>query len=159
MTKLPILSLALLLICSPSTITGQNQRPAKRATVSPVRLLPGYKIRWASGIDTWSGTIWKENGLKISFSQGGVGIETDQVDKNEIAWREEQVVNGQQVVIVYMKSGHLLVDIPKLIVGFDATTTSQQDIAEVLLMALTWDTAHGYPAEPGAIETPPKAPK
>jgi hypothetical protein len=156
MMKLSVSVLALLLVCSSSTMTARNQESKAGSRLSPVRLLPSYKIQWASGIDTWGGTIWKDNGVKIEFNQGGVGIATDQVEKDEVVWREEQVLNGEQVVIIYTKSSHLLVAIPKLIVSFEAEIRNQKDLAEMLLMALTWDMAHGYPAEPGAIQTTPK---
>jgi|SRR5580700_5822966 hypothetical protein len=157
MTKLSILLMVCLLSVSPTT-NARNQDLAKReAKLSPVRLLPGYKIRFRSGIDSWGGTIWNDTGLKIVFDHDLYGgVPADQVDKNDVVWRTEQEVNGQQVICVYTKSNYFIVGIPKLVVSFEAEIQSQKDSTEMLLMALTWDTTHGYPAAAGAIEIAPK---
>jgi hypothetical protein len=161
MTKLSILLMACLLFSVSSTTNARNQDLAKReAKLSPVRLLPGYKIRWASGIDSWGGQIWNDAGVNIEFDQGlYVGVSTDLVDKKDVVWRAEQLVNGQQVICVYTKSNQFVISIPKLAVSFEANMRSQKDLTEMLLMALTWDMTHGYPAAPGAIETTPKTTK
>ena len=66
------------------------------------------------------------------------------VDKNDVAWRAEQLLNGQPVICFY--TNHFVVSIPKLIVNFEANMRSQPDLEERLLMALTQDRAQGYPA-------------
>jgi hypothetical protein len=151
MTKLSVLLIVCLLFSVFSTTNATIQDGAKReATLSPVRLLPEYKIRWASDIDSWGGTIWNDAGLKIVFHHDLYGgVLADQVDKNEVVWQAEQQVNGQQVICVYTKSNHFIVSIPKLVVNFEADIRSQKDLTEMLLMALTWDLTHGYPVAPG----------
>ena len=158
MKKLSVLLMACMLFSVSSTTNARNQNRAKSGTtLSPVRLLPGYKIRLTSGIDTRGGEIWSDAGIRIKFLQDMYsGVPADQVDKNDVMWRAEQLINGQQVICVYTKSNHAIISIPKLIVSFEAEVKNQKDFAEMLLMALTWDLTHGYPAAPGAIETTPK---
>ena len=158
MTKLAVLLMTCLLLSTSSTTNARNQDRVKReAKLSPVRLLPGYKIRWASGIDSWGGKIWNEAGVNIEFDQGlHVGVSADEVNKDDVVWRAEQLISGQQVMCVYTKSNHVIISIPKLIVNFEADIRNQRDLAEMLLMALTWDMTHGYPAASGAIEIAPK---
>lgn len=161
MTKLPILLIAFFLLSGPFTTTAQNQDRAKHAAaLLPVQLLSGYQVRIASGIDAWNGTIWKDGGVKIEFDHGShVGVAADLVEKSDVVWREEQVVNGHQMICVYTKSNHLIVSIPKRIVNFEASIRNHQDLTEMLLMVLTYEPTHGYPVEPATNGAAPQAPK
>jgi hypothetical protein len=120
--------------------------------LSPLHLLPGYKMQVASGIDTWGGWILKDGGAKINFEHGYYDLPANTVEKSNIAWQEEQVVNGKQVLCLYTKANHFFVTIPRDMIFFEADIQSQKDLADVLLMAVTWDMTHGYPVEPGTIE-------
>jgi hypothetical protein len=106
----------------------------------------------SSGFDTWSGTIWKDDGLKIDvFSGLHVGVAADLVDRKDVAWREEQVINGHEVICVYTNSNNLTVSFPRLVTNFQGHIQHNQDIAEMLLTVLTFEPTHGYAADPGAI--------
>jgi hypothetical protein len=128
-------------------------RASSGANRSPVRLLPGYKIQLLSAIDSLGGTIWKDRGLRITFDIGGhFGVEADSIDKNDIVWREEQVVSGQQLICVYTKAHHLVVSFPQLNSNFESKVRSERDVAEMLLMVSTYDQKFPYPTGPENTE-------
>lgn len=81
-------------------------------------------------------------------------MEADSVDQNDVAWREEQVVNGQRVICVYTKSNDLIVSDRMRAVNFRGHIRNQQDLTEMLLTVLTHDPVHGYPVELGTVTTP-----
>ncbi len=142
----------LLTVVSLTAIAQSRDTTKSPPLRSPVQLLSGYKIQLSSGIDTWGGTIWKVGGLKIIWHSGlHVGVAADLVDKKDVAWREEQVVNGQQVVCVYATSSDLIGSFPRLVTNFQGHIERQQDLAEMLLMILTFEPTHGYAVESGAI--------
>jgi hypothetical protein len=158
MTKISALVIVFLLSSVSSPTVAQDRGGAKsEASTFPVRLLPEYKVVASAGIDTWGATISKEGGVKIELYQGlHVGVAADSVETKDVAWREEQVVNGQQVICVYTKSNDLVISIPKLIANFQSHIRSQQDLADMLLMVLTYEPTHGYPVEPGTVVVTPR---
>ncbi len=158
MTGIAKCLIAPVLLFLSSTTTAQNQDKGKaEVKLSPVQLLAGYTLRVTPGIDTWAGAISKDGGMKIGIYQGlHVGIEAESVDKKDVAWREEQIVNGQQVICVYTKSSDLIVSFPRLIVNFQGHIRNRQDLADMLLMVLTYDTTHGYPVPPGTVAITPR---
>jgi hypothetical protein len=158
MKRLFIWGLPFLLTVVSLMAIAQSRDTAKSPPArSPVHLLSGYKIQIGSGTDTWGGIIWKVDGLKVKFDSGlHVGVATDLVDKKDVAWREEQVVNGQQVICVYMTSNDLIVSFPRLVTNFQGHVQRQQDLAEMLLMILTFEPTHGYGVESGAIVPVPQ---
>jgi hypothetical protein len=160
MVKIGIPAILFLLVATWSTMTAQNpERPKGDIRVSPIGLLPGYKVQLVSGIDTGGGTIWKDGGPKIEFNCcGHFGVEADGIDKREVVWRKEQVLNGQPVICVYTKSKRLIVSIPRQNVNFEGTIRSQEDLADMLLMVLTYGS-QGYPVEPGVVVRAPQPPR
>jgi hypothetical protein len=119
----------------------------------PLRLLPGYKLQAGAGYDNGpSGKIRKENGPAIEFHMGPYFSEaTESIKKEEILWREEQVVNGQSFTCVYTKSEDLVISHQPLpVANFQAKIHSQQEMAEMLLMVLAFEPK-GYPVAPNAI--------
>jgi hypothetical protein len=156
MKKLSILTIAFFLFAVSARTTAQNQARKKcESGKSAFQLLPGYKVEVGWGIDSWGAKISKDGGVTIELSQGlHVGVEADSVDQNDIAWREEQVVNGQRVICVYTKSNDLIVSNRVQAANFRGHIRNQQNLTEMLLMVLTYDQVHGYPVEPGAVTTP-----
>lgn len=136
------------------TTTAQNRYGVRgKAKISPVRLLPGYKVQLTTGADAVGGIIWKDGGMKIDFGMGlHVGVASDLVDKSDVVWREEQVVNGAQVICVYTKSHDFIVSFPRLTTNFQGKIRSQRDLAEMLIMVLTFEPTRGYPVESGTEE-------
>jgi hypothetical protein len=156
MRRLLTLAIAILTLGVPSATRAKNQDRTKDVPKRfPIRLLPGYKATVGYGIDTWGAKIGRDGGITIEFIQGlHVEVEADSFGENDVAWREQQVVNGQQAICVYTKSNDFVVSIPKLAVNFRAHIRNQQDLAEMLLMVLTYEPTHGYPFAPGAVAFP-----
>jgi hypothetical protein len=107
-----------------------------------IHLLTGFKVETRSGIEYPSGKIWKDNFI-IDFNVGGTpGYEAD-----PIQWQQEQVVNGHRVVCSFNKTDHLLLTYPYLKSSFHAKIDNQQELTEMLMMALTFERP-GLSAEP-----------
>jgi hypothetical protein len=158
MTKLSAVGLLLLVFTVSSVSNAHNQdRTNSNAKMFPLQLLPGYKVFSGSGIDSSSAKIWRDGSVTIELSQGlYVGVDVDSIRKEDVAWREEQIVNGERVICVYTKSNEFVVSIPRLAVNFRGHIQNQQEIAEMLLMVLTYEPRHGYAVEPGAIVPVPQ---
>jgi len=133
-----------------------NQNNTSKQTKSPVRLLPGYKIEMMSGFEGGlGGKISKDSGPTIDFGEGQhEGNSADSVNKDELLWRTEQIVNGKHVICAYTKSSELVITLPPSSswpANFRSKIRNQQDLAEMLLMVLTFEPNQGYPVEPDAI--------
>ncbi len=156
MKRLSLLAIVVLLFAVSSTSIGQNQDRTKRE-VNRIRfqLLPGYRVSVSYGLDTWGAKIWKDGGVTIEFVNGlHVGVEADSVEKGGVTWREEQFVNSQRFICVYRKANDLVVSIAQLAVNFRGHIRNQQDLAEMLLIVLTYEPTHGYRFEPGTVVIP-----
>jgi hypothetical protein len=150
------LALLLLLIASPVlNVRGQNEGTVQaKKTVSPVRLLPGYKIQSVSGIEGGlGGRIWREGGPDIQFEVEDVYSEDPlrTVEREDILWREAQILNGNPFVCVYTKSKELVMSFPAKAGFFSAKVQSPRDLTEVLLMVSTFGVGHGYPVDPAMV--------
>ena len=150
------LAFLLLLIASPeSEVRGQNEgtRQAKK-TLFPLRLLPGYKIQSVSGIEGGlGGRIWRESGPDIQFVVLNVYSEDPlrAVERADVLWREEQILNGNPFACVYTKSKELVMSCPAKASFFRAKIQSPRDLTEMLLMVSTFDVEHGYPVDPAMV--------
>jgi hypothetical protein len=158
------LALLLLLIASPVLeVRGQNEGTVQaKKTLFPLRLLPGYKIQSVSGIEGGlGGRIWREGGPDIQFVVLDVYSEDPlrTVKREDILWREEQVLNGNPLACVYTKSKELVMSFPAKASFFRAKVQSPRDLTEVLLMVSTFDVEHGYPVDPAMIVPVPLANK
>jgi hypothetical protein len=127
-----------------------------------VKLLDGYRFKRSSSVDTINGLIYKEGGLSIEFESGiSEGYAVDLKNKSKYIWCRDQMVNGHKVMLALTKSGVGTVWKPErarsskpgniLIVTFPgrfgpndaanfyAEVLSEQEIADMLLMVLTFD--------------------
>lgn len=123
---------------------------AADARLGGMRLLKGYKHQALQGFDSIVGKISKKDGLQISYEIGGLpkpgglrlgGQFSDRpklTPKNRVRWYLEQTVNGQPVHLAYRKDNILLVSFPKKGMNFTATVRSADEMAEALLMILTY---------------------
>ncbi len=106
-------------------------------------LLPGYQQREGRSLDSATGIIWKERGLRISYDIGrmaGVYTDCDSCDwtRGEV-WRKKQVINGQEAVVVLTKSKRLVVSFPQSHSNFYATVRDESELADMLLMLFTFE--------------------
>jgi hypothetical protein len=131
-----------------------------------IQLLDGYSAKRGSAIDAVAWTIEGKNGLKIHFESGpSEGLGVDPKDRPKYEWYREQRVNRRKVFIALIKPGVktdpdldaernlppgniLLVTFPlegskDHAANFAAKVASSGEMADVLLMALTFDPSKG----------------
>lgn len=126
-----------------------------------LRLLDGYRFERSHTFDTINGVIFRDGGLRIEFESGpGEGYAVDPKNKSKYIWYREQVVKGNKVILALTNSEGtpwrpekernpkprqiLMVTFPGKLGGFDAANfyaevLDQQEVADVLLMVLTFD--------------------
>lgn len=139
-------------------------RKQQIATRSPFRLLPGYRLQLTPGLEGGYGVrIWKEPGLSIV---GGIGCcfaaEPNSIGRDHLRWQEEQEMNGRKVTLAYTKSHDLVITLTDNKTSYPANFTAhvrdEHDVADTLLMVLTYEPTAGYPVEPGSIVPVPQKP-
>jgi hypothetical protein len=129
-----------------------------------VRLLDGYKFKRSRTVDTINGIIYKDGGLTIEFESGiSEGYAADPKERAKYIWYREQVVGGHKVMLALTKPGVgtawkpekprglspgniLMVTFPGRFgpndaANFYAEVLNEQEAADMLLMALTFDPA------------------
>ena len=129
-----------------------------------IRLLEGYKYKKGNTVDALIGTISKHGGLLIEFEAGlNQGFAADPKEKDKYLWYREQIVNGRKVMLALIKPGLktvwepdnprspemgniLLITFPLDIqrdhaVNFRAEVLNPQEVADMLLMVLTFDVS------------------
>jgi hypothetical protein len=104
-----------------------------------MQLLPGYTHKSEQGIDTRVGKIFKNGGITINYDIGELaGLYTSPDGKDEYEWYKEQKMNTQTVRIALTKKRELRVTFVEATVNFFGTVPTEQDLADALLMVLTF---------------------
>jgi hypothetical protein len=104
-----------------------------------IKLLSGYKHKTEQGIDTRVGRIWKEDGLTIEYDIGfSAGHYAKPGELDKYSWYKEQVIGKQSLRCALTRDSLLIVTFPDASANFFAKVKRQEDIAEVLLMVLTY---------------------
>lgn len=161
----PLISLCVLLVPRSSMMQETAARKQQIATRSPVRLLPGYKLEVTYGLEGGYGVrIWKDSGLSISGSIGCCfAAEANSIEKDQLRWREEQEINERRTTLAYTKDYDLVITFTdnknSYPANFTAHVRDEHDVAETLLMVLTYEPTAGYPVEPGSIVIRPQDPR
>lgn len=131
-------------------VTWTSPAKADDNRLGGMKLLPGYKHQPLQGIDSIVGRIAKEDGLQIMYDIGAVlkpgalrtgGSFSDHpklTPKDQVRWYKEQTVHGQPVHLAYKKDGYLLVSFPQKGANFSVKVSSDEELAEALLMILTY---------------------
>lgn len=116
-----------------------------------ITLLPGYEHQPLQGIDSTVGRIVKKDGLTIMYTMGPVAKPGAPIfsgtfinaalaiPEAERAWLKEQAIGGRKVYAAYGEKFGLSVSVVSATEGVNFTTKTKnaEEIAEVLLMALT----------------------
>jgi hypothetical protein len=141
LSKMRYFTLFLVLLVGSTNILAQSS-PAP--VPGNVRLLPGYEHWEGRTIDSINGRIFKPHGLTIRYDMGmNAGHYELQPKWSEHAlWRTEQIINGKKAVCIFTKSKELLVAFPDELANFYAEIHSQQDLADMMLMVLTYRSSH-----------------
>jgi hypothetical protein len=142
------------------------QLPAAETRFSAIKLLDGYSAKQDKSVDASAWTITGKSGLIIHFEAGpSEGLAVDVKDKDKYEWYREQTVAGEKVYVALRKldpktdSGLnaerkipaakvLIVSFPlggsrSHAANFTAKVANSEEIADVLLMALTFDQSKG----------------
>jgi hypothetical protein len=124
--------------------------PAGVAAPGGMRLLPGYTHKPLRGIDSIVGQIVKDDGWKISYeigrvskpgqpmTGGGFRDRPKLTPKAKVLWYREQTVSCQPVHMALCKDNTLLVSFPGKGMNFRATIRSLEQLADAMLMILTY---------------------
>ena len=114
--------------------------------LTSVQLLPGYKLVQGSDTDSYGGSISRPDGLHIQIDIGPMsGLWADPSKPEKHLWVFQQTIRGHTVFIGIRPHGDhnteklLCVTYPRGIVNFFAVVHSDQEIAEMLSMALTYE--------------------
>lgn len=127
-----------------------------------LRLLDGYQYKRSNTVDTINGVIYREGGLSIEFESGiSEGYAADPKERAKYIWYREQVVGGHKVMLALTRPGMgaawkpekprgsppgniLIVTFPGSFgpldaANFYAEVLNEQEVADTLLMVLTFD--------------------
>jgi hypothetical protein len=135
------------------------QSSASNRLPGNIQLLPGYTAKGHESIDSSAWTIEKPGGLTIEFKMGvGAGFLANPKFMKQYSWYAEQIVNGHRINMALTKPGQitiyspprmesgtiLLVSFPigptyQTAANFSAKVSNQRDVAEMLLMVLTYN--------------------
>jgi hypothetical protein len=118
----------------PGKVEAKNYFPGQ-IPGRQIQLLPGYKVETEAGMEGPHGRIWNDSGLTIRFSITGRPygyIESPRL------WTIDQIVNGHHFFFSFNADQSMDVWIPDLGTQFDARIRNQQDLAELLLMVMTY---------------------
>jgi hypothetical protein len=136
-----LLSAGLALLLSAAGIGSSVAQPPEAAP-GALKLLPGYTHQKEQGRDTRVGKIWKKDGPTIRYDIGRLaGNYAASQKKEDCAWQKEQVIQEQAVQLALTKDHTLFVSFPQLKANFSATIKTDEDLAEVLLIVLTYPPA------------------
>lgn len=118
--------------------------PIKSSADSPpgnIKLLTNYKHEFDEfqSTDTRIGKIWKDGGITITYDIGELAGEwSNPKDRTKYQWYKEQIVEKQIVRIALTKDNELRVTYPNMKANFYGYVKTQEDIADFLLMVLTY---------------------
>jgi hypothetical protein len=127
-----------------------------------LKLLDGYRYKRSRTTDTINGVIYKDGGLSIEFESGiSEGYAADPRQKAKYVWYREQIINEHKIFLALGEGGAatkwkperprsatlgrvLMVTFPGKFgpndaANFYAEVLDEKEIAETLLMVLTFD--------------------
>lgn len=127
----------LTLLFSPIVVSAQ--RPKRKDIPGHIVLLEGYHHVVTDGFDSITGRIWKEGGVDIRYDLFMAGHYEDRKEwTTKIKWKREQVIGGRRVICVLTKDNRLLIAFPEYMANFYAKVRNEKDVADMLLMILTY---------------------
>jgi hypothetical protein len=123
-------------------IEGKNYFPGQ-IPGREIHLLPGYKVETEAGMEGPHGRIWNDSDFTINFSITGQPYGYTEAPD---LWTIDQVVSGRHIVCHFKADQNLDVWIPDLGTQFVAKIRNQRDLAEVLLMVVTYQRSKESPS-------------
>lgn len=120
------------------TFAQSNQAPSPPP--GNIKLLQGYVHIKKRGIDTSVGEISKPGGLTIQYDNGALAgrVAGYHCGRGECVWYKKQRVYGRDLWIGQTSKGTIFATFPEIYVNFYAQTRSPEDIADFLMMVMTY---------------------
>jgi hypothetical protein len=121
------------------TLPKPTPKPSK-PTPGNIELFDGYTHTPKRGIDSTVGEISKPGGMTIHYDIGDLaGLFAGRCGPlYECLWYKGQKINGREVWLSLTKDGRIFATFPKDYANFFAQTNSSEDIADFLVMILTY---------------------
>jgi len=142
----PILGISVVLLLAVGFSLNHCIQKLRCRNLTSIRLLPGYVLVHRSGDDTYTGSISRPEGLSIKMDIGGMsGWWANPAEPAKHLWVFEQQIGSHKVYVGLRKFGYgdkeklLCVTYPHGSVNFFAVVQTEQDIAEMLGMVLTYE--------------------
>jgi len=141
---------AFVLSAAPMVIPGDAPAPGG------IKLLPGYIHERLQGFDSVVGRLVHKDRLTIQYEIGHVpkpggpvfgGSFSDYAKRTpepDRLWYKEQTIGGREIHMALLKTKTLLVSYPASGVNFSTAIKMEEDLAEALLMILSFQ---GLPAQ------------
>jgi heme A synthase len=147
------ISAVVLTICT--TTAQEKPKQTQKIFSSPIRLFDGYRVEATTGgvEATTDAKFYKDGGPTINCHLGWYyGDRAALAKKSEIEWAFEQVINGKQMSFVLTKTHTLVVSVSHgLAVNFEAGVKNDQEVAEALLMIVTY-SQDGYEIDQSRVK-------
>jgi hypothetical protein len=124
-----------------SALTAQTSKPP-----GEIQLLAGYQHERSGGFDTSRGHIWKPGGIEIIYEIGTLANNEARTYRTsgKYLWFRQLVLDNTLVDVVMRDEETLLVGYFGAYANFRAhNIKSQADLADALLMVLTYDPHKG----------------
>lgn len=127
-------------IFAQNTKTSVIPKPTPEPPPGNIKLLENYTHIKKRGIDTSVGEISKPNGLTIRYDNGFLAGRAAgyYCGNGQCNWYKNQKINGKDVWIGLTKEGMIIATFPEDNANFFAQTKSPEDVADFLLMVLTY---------------------
>lgn len=118
----------------------ESTSPTSEPPPGDIELLYGYSHIRHRSIDSRGGEITKSGGMTINYDIGIMaGLFAGRcAPRNECQWYKGQKINGREVWLSLTKDGRIFATFPKEYANFYAQTNSPEDIADFLMMVLTY---------------------
>lgn len=129
--------------CLMFSVFAQNTKnpvPLNAPAPGNIKLLEGYRHVRKRGIDTSVGEISKPGGITIRYDNGLLAgrVAGSYCGNGQCLWYKRQQVNGKDLWIGLTKDGRILATFPEDYANFYAQTTSPENVADFLMMILTY---------------------
>ena len=159
MRRLPIVQVVLISILACNLWASDDAIPG-------IKLLPGYRAKRGRAVDATVWTIERDGGPGIHFEAGPSEGSINPTEQGIYAWYREQTISGFKVRLAFikpglktrfepenrrgMKPGGVLVvtfmldkEHPDHTANFTAKVANVEEMADVLLMVLTFNPSEG----------------
>lgn len=139
---LHVIFLITLTLVASAQATKPLRLPAPTPEPPPgdIEMLDGYTHVPGRGIDSRVGEISKSGGMAIRYDIGMMaGFFAGRcLSSGDCQWYKGQTVNGREVLLSLTKDGKITATFRKEYANFSAQTKSPEDVADFLIMVLTY---------------------